>query len=212
MWTKKVRFCTFSGLMKVQVDARAIQRLATRQRGVLSKSDLQSLFAEPHSAAFVRRVRALEEIEVIRRFCRGWYVTESFDLPTLSQRLAPHSYVSFGTILARELLIGTRPERRVIAAKVGKTRTYVGLGNEIVHVHVAPHLDFGHAASQGVEFANAEKAVLDVLYFHLRGRRYSFDIYSDIDFTKLKKKRLSGYLTRYRNPKFVSFATGLLEL
>jgi len=54
--------------------------------------------------------------------------------------------------------------------------------------------------------------VFDVLYFHLRGRRYSFDIYSDIDLARLKKKRLSDYLTRYRNPKFVSFTTGLLEL
>lgn len=198
--------------MNRAVDAREIGRIAPAQRGVFSKADLQTLLAEPHPAAFVRRIRALEADQALCRFCRGWYVTEGFDLPTLSQRLAPRSYVSFGTVLARVLLIGPRPERQVVAAKVGRTRTYSGLGFEIVHVRIAPHLDFGHTATDGVQFADAEKAVLDVLYFHLRGRRYPFDIYSDIHFDKLDRQRTASYLAQYRNPKFVAFATGLLDL
>jgi len=198
--------------MKYTADVSAIEKAAGAQRGVFSKADLQTLLAEPHAAAFARRFRALEANGVLRRFCRGFYVTESFDLPTLSQRIAPDSYVSFGTVLARELLIGTRPVRQVMAAKVGKSRTYSGLGYEVVHLHIAPHLSFGDAASDGVRFADAEKAVLDVLYFHLRGRRYPFDIYSDIDFDRLDRRRLDAYLDRYRNPKFVAFARGVLNL
>jgi len=198
--------------MKNNPDARAIAAAARAQRGVFSKADLQTLLAEPHPAALVRRARALEQDQVLRRFCRGWYVTDSFDLPTLSQRLAPRSYVSFGTVLARELLIGALPANQVIAAKVGRARTYRGLGREIVQVQIAPGLDFGHTATDGVQFADAEKAVLDVLYFHLRGRRYPFDIHSDIDFSRLDPRRLRAYLRRYGNPKFVAFATGVLQL
>lgn len=198
--------------MKYAADARAVEKATVAQRGVFSKADLQTLFAEPHPAAFARRFRALEANDVLRRFCRGFYVTESFDLPTLSQRIAPESYVSFGTVLARELLIGARPVRQVVAAKFGKSRRYTGLGYEVVHLHIAPHLAFGAAASDGVRFADAEKAVLDVLYFHLRGRRYPFDIYSDIDFDRLDRPRLESYLNRYRNPKFVAFARGVLNL
>ena len=197
--------------MKYAADIRAIESVAGAQRGVFSRADLQTLFAEPHQAAFARRFRVLEANGVLRRFCRGFYVTESFDLPTLSQRIAPDSYVSFGTVLARELLVGARPLRQVVAAKVGKSRVYTGLGYEVVHLQIAPHLVFGHAASDGVRFADAEKAVLDVLYFHLRGRRYPFDIYSDIDFDKLDRQRLESYLRRYRNPKFVAFARGVLN-
>jgi hypothetical protein len=192
--------------VKLESDARAVGRVASAQRGVFTKADLQTLLAEPHPAAFTRRVQALERDRVLRRFTRGFYVTEAFELPTLSQRLAPNSYVSFGTVLARALLIGTRPERQLIAARVGRARTYRGLGYEVVHLHIAPHLDFGHASVDGVEFADAEKAVLDVLYFHLRGRRYAFDPYSDIDFARLDQRRLATYLRRYRNPKFVAFA------
>lgn len=198
--------------MKVVSDTRAIEQAAEAQRGVFSKADLQTMLAEPHPSAFARRYRALEERGVLRRFCRGFYVTESFDLPTLSQRIAPDSYIGFGTVLARELLVGPRSSRRVVGVKVGKSRTYEGLGYEVVHLHVAPHLFFGFTATDGVRFADAEKAVLDVLYFHLRGRRYPFDIYSDIDFDRLDRRRLESYLERYRNPKFVAFAHDVLRL
>ena len=198
--------------MNFGADGRAIDRVAPSQKGVFSKADLQTLLAEPHPAAFVRRVKRLGESGHLQRFCRGWYVAPDFDLLTLSQRLAPDSYISLGTVLARELLIGPRPERQVIAAKTGKSRTYSSLGYEIVHVHIAAHLSFGFTATEGVRFADAEKAVLDVLYFHLRGRRFPYDIYSDIDFTRLNRDRLREYLGRYRNLKFVAFATRVLEL
>lgn len=197
--------------MNVVTDEQLLQPLTALQRGVLSKADLQTLLAERHPAAFARRVRGLHRTGALRRFVRGWYVTPDFDLATLSQRLAPGSYVSFGTVLARQLLIGSTPERQMMAAKVGRTRTYAALGVEIVHVGIAPHLDFGHRAVEGVNYADAEKAVLDVLYFHLRGRRYVFDVYSDIAFDKLDMGRVRDYLERYRNPRFVAFARGVLE-
>jgi hypothetical protein len=197
--------------MKNALDARAVARVASAQRGVLSKADLQTLLADPHPAGFKRRIRALERQHVLRRFSRGFYVLDPFDLATLSQRLAPDSYVSFGTVLAQHLLIGTRPEHQLIAAKSGRARSYRGLGYEIVHLHIAPHLDFGHKATNGVQFADAEKAFLDVLYFHLRGRRYPFDVYSDVDCSRLDRRRLATYLARYRNPKFVAFVERVLD-
>lgn len=193
-------------------DALLIQRLAGEQRGVFSKADLETILADPHRASFVRRVQALLESGLLQRFCRGWYVVQPFDLLTLSQRMAPESYISFGTVPARSLLVGPRPENRVTAAKVGRTRTYRGLGREIDHVSIAKHLNFGHSTDQGIRFADPEKATLDVLYFHLRGRRFEFDVYSDIAYDRLDPKLLTSYLVRYRNKKFVTFAKGLLKL
>lgn len=211
MLQDKITVCILSCHMN-QADAELVERVRVAQRGVFTKADLQVLLGERHSAAFTRRVRALVEVGVLRRFVRGIYVHREFDLPTLSQRLAPDSYASFGTVLARQLVIGTRPERQLLAAKPGRAHVYRGLDVEIVHLHIAPHLDFGHAVEHGVRWADAEKAVLDTLYFHLRGRRYPFDIYSDLDVTRLDQERLKAYLARYRNPKFVAFAAGVLEL
>ncbi|MBI1380366.1 MAG: hypothetical protein GC161_04685 [Planctomycetaceae bacterium] len=198
--------------MNAVEDAEQVRALANAQKGVFSKADLQVLLAERHPAAFGRRVRKLEETGVLRRFSRGMYVRDGFDLATLSQRLAPDSYVSFGNALAKRLMIGTRPERQLLAAKAGRAHQYRGLGYEIVHVHVAPHLDFGYQVEDGVRWADAEKATLDTLYFHLRGRRYPFDIYSDVDVARLDPARLEKYLAQYRNPRFVAFARGVLGL
>ena len=83
---------------------------------------------------------------------------------------------------------------------------------EVEHVGIASRLSFGCKPADGVRYANTEKAVLDVLYFHLRGRRYGFDIYSDINLRKLDMDRMNEYLRRYRNPKFVAFARRVLGL
>ena len=196
--------------MKLMDDVRSLRKLESSQRGVFSKSDLQTALAERHPAAFVRRINALLENEILRRFCRGWYVTEGFDLPTLSQRIAPESYISFTTVLARNLIVGPNPEGKIVAVKTGRSRRYQHQGLVIEHVSVARDLLFGFSADDGVRYANPEKAFLDTLYFHLRGRRYPFDIYSDMAVDRLDRTKISEYLGRYRNPKFVAFAEGVL--
>lgn len=197
--------------MNAVVDLQILQRLGVSQRGVFSKADLQTALAERHPAAFVRRVNVLLENGVLRRFCRGWYVTEGFDLATLSQRLAPESYVSFSTVLAQDLIIGPSPDGKIVAAKIGRPRRYVAGGDVIEHVSVADGLFFGFSSIKGVRFADAEKAFLDTLYFHLRGRRYPFEVYSDMAVERLDEGRVRGYLERYRNPKFVAFAERILK-
>lgn len=196
--------------MNLIADFRLLQRLEAPLRGVFSKADLQTAFAERHPAAFVRRVNVLLEHGALRRFCRGWYVTEGFDLATLSQRLAPKSYVSFSTVLARNLIIGPSPEGRIVAVKVGRPRRYANGDDVIEHVSVTDDLFFGLTSIDGVRYADAEKAFLDTLYFHLRGRRYPFDVYSDMALDRLDHDRVAEYLGRYRNPKFVAFAEGVL--
>ena len=198
--------------MNLVADLRVLDRLDTEQRGVWSTADLTSALAEPHAAAFSRRVRQLVDAAELSCFTRGFYVRSKFDLPTLSQRIAPESYISFGTVLARELIIGTDPARQVVAVKIGRTRRYVAQGMTIEHVGTTPELFFGYASRDGVSYADPEKAVLDTLYYHLRGRRYPFDIFSDLAFGRLNQRRLRDYLGRYKNPKFVLFAQRLLGL
>ncbi len=198
--------------MTLLEDARRVEESSAQQRGVFSTADLRALLPDRHPAAFARRVDSLIEAGVLRRFLRGWYVSETFDLATLSQRLTPESYVSFANVLADELLIGPRPERQVMAVKLGRARSYRCSGFEILHLGIAPHLFFGFRVEDGIRFAEPEKAVLDVLYFHLRGQKYVFDPFSDVDYSRLDLDRLGTYLERYRNPKFVSFVEGTLAL
>jgi hypothetical protein len=198
--------------MKLASDIELIRRFQVAQRGVFTSNDLTILLAEKHPAALSRRLRALAHADVLRRFIQGYYVVPgTFDLNVLSQRIAPKSYVSFGTVLAQELVVGTMSENEIQAVKEGRSRIYRGVSRSIIHRGLQSSLIFGYEMHAGVRTATAEKALLDTLYFHLRGVRYPFDIYSDLRINKLDLTKISLHLLRYRNHKFISFVKSLLH-
>jgi hypothetical protein len=198
--------------MNEALDLQVVERLRGPQRGVFSSKDLRTALAEPHRAAFYRRVERLLEVGALQRFAKGFYVAPDFDLPTLSQRLAPDSAVSFETVLARALLIGPRPVRAISAIRSGASARYEALGVRIEHHQLSKTLRFGENLRDGVRFTDAEKAMLDVLLFHQRGRTALIDIRSDVALERLERSKLEDYLERYRNPRFVAFARNTLRL
>jgi hypothetical protein len=197
--------------MKLATDIQLINALKTAQHGVFSKADLQTLLAEKHARAFIRRLTALQHEGVLKRFVRGWYVTPEYDAFLLSQRMAPDSYISFGTVLARALAIGTQSEREVWAVKIGRSRIYKKFGYCIRHFGIASHLLFGFEQRDGLRWATPEKALLDTLYFFLRGQRYAFDIYSDLNLNRFDLPLLFEFLERFRNPKFKKFVRSIIR-
>lgn len=185
--------------------------LAAYHQGVFSLSDLKNLFSPYDSVMFYRHMRRLERNGVLRRFTRGFYVASEFSLAVLSQRLCDKSYVSFSNVLADKLLIGTIPRHTVSAVKLGKNRRYESDWGRVLHFGSAPRLFFGFEVRNGVAYANPEKAFIDTLYFHLRGHGFGFNIYHDIDMSRLDRKKILAYLKAYRNPKFVRFVKGVLH-
>ena len=198
--------------MKIVEDIDLIRTLGPRLRGVFSTADLHTALAEVHPAAFARRLNALRDRGALRRFVRGWYVTDGVDLAVLSQRIAPESYVSIDRVLSEALMIGVSPASWITAIRTGRSRVYEGCGLRVTHLGVKPTLIFGYEVAGGVRRADPEKATLDTLYFHLRGRRYPFDLYSDVDYSRLNRTLLRRYLRAYENPKFAEFVKGVVGL
>ncbi len=188
-----------------------VHAFAEDMGGIFSLADLQNLMGDESSGSFYRRLTRLQEAGVLIRFTRGFYVTRHFDPLTLSQRIAPESYVSFGTILARELMIGSIPSHRIMAVKTGPARLYKGASIFIEHLHISEPMFFGFEKNNGINLALPEKAVLDVLYFYKRGRKFSFDIYSDIDYSQLDKQRFATFLQHYADKRFIEFARRLVN-
>jgi hypothetical protein len=179
--------------------------------GVFFIGDLSRLFGETNSVSLFRRIRNLEDAAIISRFSRGIYITAGFRAETLAARIIEKSYLSLGTVLAKELMIGSVPAKALYAVRIGKNRIYKGPGLTVEYVGITEPLFFGFRGNQGVRYATPEKAFLDTLYFHLRGRSYSFDIYQDIDITRVNRPFIEQWLRKYRNPRFVSFVKGYLN-
>jgi hypothetical protein len=186
--------------------ADSVRRISPDLRGVFALSDLRNLFNTKNKFALYRLVKRLENADVLSRFSRGFYVAKDFDPAALSQRICPESYVSFGNVLAENLLIGSIPGRRLMAVKTGETRIYDNGNYRIEQLRLTKSLFFGYKVVNGVNIAVPEKAVLDTLYFYRMGRKFSFDIYSDVDYSGLNMNTLADYIERYRNPVFRDFA------
>ncbi len=194
-----------------------LQTLAPKQHGVFTIQDLGNLLLTSNAVQLNHRLKPFIKAKILQRFSRGFYVAQPFDLTWLSQRICPHSAISFGTVLAKEMIIGTIPQKTVYAVKIGKSRTYRSDLGQIVHLgfaslREAADLWFGYDRYEnGVHYADKEKAFLDTLYFYQSGYKFSFNIYSDIYYDRLDSKVLTRYLARYQNPKFRKFVEGVLH-
>jgi len=192
-------------------DYRLLATHAPLMGGVFSTSDLRALFDEGRSVALKRRIDALVAEELLARFCRGFYTTPQYAPAVLAARLNPTAYLSLGSILARELMIGAVPLKTVQCVKTGPSRAYESEALSVVCLGLRRELFFGFRVEDGLRVALPEKALLDTLYFHQHGHRFSFDIYSDIDLSRVNSKRLAQFLDRYRNPRFVRFARDYVD-
>ena len=198
------------------IQLREVEKLAQSMGGVFSTSDLEALFSQASQASQASRVtlfsvlKSAQAIGVIKRFTKGLYVCENFDPEMLSARICFDAYISMGTILAKEGLIGTVPGLTITAIRTGRNRNYENNGLKIKHFGISQHLYFGFKTYNGIKYADPEKAFIDVLYYQMRGQKYAFNPTSDIDFDRLDKKRCEDYLSKYKNPKFITYCRDVL--
>lgn len=188
-----------------------IKKYSETHQGVFSISDLKNLFNDSNPVSLYRKIGKLEKRGIIQKFCRGFYITPDVNLEMLSAQINSESYISFGNILARELVIGSIPAKRITCVKTGRKREYENEQGTILYLSISPHLFFGYKNIDGINYADKEKALLDTLYFYQKGQRFSFNIYQDVNYNSINKKLVSEYLTEYRNPKFINFVKGILD-
>jgi len=169
-------------------------------------------FLAEHPVELQQKLRPFLKAGVLFRFCRGFYVAKDFKLEALSQKIAPASAISFGSVLAKEMLIGSIPKKCVYAVKLGTSRTYKSPYGQVVHLGLTESLWFGYSKwIKSVRYADKEKAFLDTLYFYQKGHKFSFNIYSDIQTDKLDLKILETYLEKYKNMRYRKFVEGVLS-
>lgn len=191
--------------------SQSLQSFSASQGGVFSIAELKNLINPANKAVLYRTLNTLEEASIIRLFCRGFYVSGNFDIRVLSQRICADSYISFGSVLAKNLIVGSVPKYRIQAVKKGQSRVYQNSEYRIEHFGIKPELFTGYDNTDGVNTATAEKAFLDVLYYYQKGMKFSFDIYTDIDYNALDRQKIEQYLLLYKNKKFMAFVNGVLN-
>ena len=183
---------------------RAVQKWADELDGVFTIADLKVALNENAEATLYRVLGELAREGVLIKVKRGMYATPEASLTTISSRIAPDSYISTGTVLARTATIGSIPARRVQAVKIGRPRLYRSELGVIEHLSISPRFYFGFTSVEGQLVASREKAFLDVCYYTFKGKSFSFDPGSDVNLGDLDFDVIAQYLELYDN-RFVSF-------
>lgn len=171
--------------------------------GLFTLSDLRSLFGSISDAGLYKKLDQFIKQKYLIKVKRGLYALPSANLADISARLDPTAYISTGTVLAQNLLIGSIPGRRIQSVKIGFPRVYECAAGTIEYLSIAPQLFFGFTTENGLRMATPEKAWLDVCYYAYKGRRFSFDLDTDVVKDRFDYKRIDEYLcayeTRFRN-------------
>lgn len=185
--------------------AQKLLEFAPKIGGVFSLSELSSLFDISSQQMLWIKIKQFEEAGLLKRYSRGIYITQNFDPMILSAKVRTDSYISFGSALAYYKLIGTESPFLISCIVTSKASEYKGEVN-LSYARISKNLFFGTAIlNNGVRMANAEKAVLDTLYFYQHKKIFYFNIFQDINFSALSKETMDSYLERYANPKFKAF-------
>jgi hypothetical protein len=172
--------------------------------GVFTLADLKVALNQSSEVTLYRRLRELTSSGALIKIKRGIYATPTASLSTISSRIEPQSYISTGTILAGSAIIGSIPARRVQAVKIGRPRTFTSELGTIEYLSIQPKLFMGYTDNASVKRATPEKAFLDVCYFHYKGKRFSFDIATDINREALDMALIDVYLKKY-DLRFMTF-------
>lgn len=192
-------------MKKMLEKAQKLLEFAPKIGGVFSLSELSSLFDISSQQMLWIKIKQFEEAGLLKRYSRGIYITQNFDPMILSAKVRTDSYISFGSALAYYKLIGTESPFLISCIVTSKASEYKGEVN-LSYARISKNLFFGTAIlNNGVRMANAEKAVLDTLYFYQHKKIFYFNIFQDINFSALSKETMDSYLERYANPKFKAF-------
>ncbi len=185
-------------------DVNKIEAWSGEMQGVFTMSDLKILFSERTEAALYKKLSGFLQEGVLIKVMRGVYATPDATLDVISNRINPDSYISTGTVLARNMVIGSVPARKVQAMKIGRSRVYSFELGVVEHLSLASRLFFGFEVRGGVKYATPEKAFLDACYLFSKGKIFSFDLDTDINRDLLKRDLIQRYLKKYERG-FVNF-------
>lgn len=188
-----------------------LEEFSKEAKGVFSIKELETLFNVKSKNTFFNIIKSLEELKIISNFKKGIYITEDFDPLTLSARIDPNSYISLGTVLSKNALIGTMPNKEVSAVRVGRNREYFSAGLKIKHYGINASLNFGFTVKNGIRIADNEKAFIDTLYYSMKGSKFVFNPTSDIDFKRLDSTKICKYLENYKNKRFVTYCKDVIN-
>lgn len=189
--------------MKTYALSEIIIILKKQNISLFTISDFARLFNLNNNNTLYKKIQRLEKQKIIKKIINGKYLF-SISHPdefSIAHFIMNPSYISLESALSfYGIMTGFSYSITSITTRPPKTATIEG--KEYSYSHINPSLFWGYEKNGQFLIADPEKALLDYIYFSLKGLRTMLD-FDEIDTTQIDKTRLSEYARRWGDKRII---------
>lgn len=189
--------------METYTTTEIIRILKEKQIALFSLSDFGRLFNIKNKQTLYKKIQRLQKKKLIQPLIKGRYLFFLNDVSdfTLANYLYQPSYISLESALSFYGII-TGFTYKLISLTTKKSRTFQINNKEFQYCHIDSNYYWGYEKKDDFLIADKEKALLDYIYFSLKGLR-SLD-WEELEMKQLSKKRLISYAKKFNNQRLLS--------
>ena len=175
-----------------------IKLLQAKELSLLTLNDFSKLFNIDNRQTLYKKIARLEKAQIIQKLIKGKYrfLFQPADDFTLANFIYQASYISLESALSFYGIITGFPYR-ITSISIKPTKLIEVGQKEYIYSQIEKSLFWGYTKLDNFLIAEKEKALLDYIYFGIKGlRNLSFD---EMDFSEIDKNKLAGYTKKINN-------------
>lgn len=175
-----------------------IKILKEKQIALFSLADFERLFKINNQQTLYKKIQRLEKNKLIQKLIKGKYLffLNKVDDFSIANYIYQPSYISLESALSFYGIITGFPYK-IFSISFKKSRSFEINQKEFQYSQMNQNLFWGYNKKEDFLIADPEKALLDYVYFNLKGLR-NID-WEEIDLTGINKRKLITYAKRFYN-------------
>lgn len=180
-----------------------IKFLKEKQIALFSLADFERLFNINNQNTLYKKIQRLEKKKIIQTLVKGKYhfLFNTINDFSIANYIYQPSYVSLESALSFYGII-TGFSYKLFSITTKKSRAFNFDKKEFQYSQIDQNLFWGYEKKERFLIADKEKAMLDYIYFSLKGLR-TLD-WEEFDLTEINKQKLIAYARRYKNKRLLS--------
>ncbi len=180
-----------------------IKIMKEREICTFSLDDFGRLLSINNQNSLYKKIQRLEKKKIIKKLIKGKYIftyNKTSDFKIANYIYQP-SYISLESALSFYGIITGFPYK-ITSITVKKSKTFTINQKDYLYSHIDQDLFWGYEKKEDFLIAEKEKALIDLIYFFIKGIR-TFDR-EDLDISEINKKKLIFYAKKFHNKKILS--------
>lgn len=180
-----------------------ILTLKKRNISLFTLSDFSRLFNLKNAHTIFKKIQRLEDKKIIHKIINGKYLfsLSNVDDFTIANFIVKPSYISLDSALSFYGILPQFPYQ-ITSITIKSTKIFIYEKKEYYYSHIDCSLFWGYQKEEYFLIAEKEKALLDYIYFSLKGLRNALDT-EEIDMSQFDKQKIKRYAKKWNNKQML---------